>query len=241
MNEDVQILKEIEKAVSFCTKHYTKDEIFKVLKVDSQLHPEFDIEKQICILKLNEITSQEEAHLLIYHLTNHHGLIREACASKVNEFFKNPDTKLFFRTREVTSAILQAINDVNPNVCRTIIDIVPLIYDRNGQKGYFLDNLYYKLGNIFEQLELLKRSNMYTKKLFNLYWCLEALSAIEPYCDDRLEEVLKECLKIRDYTIREKTAMLLCGLTETSEEIEYIKQCMRRDINYYVRRYSGLW
>ena len=69
MNEDVQILKEIKKAVALCEKEYTRAELFKLLEIDSNLRPEIDIEKQICILKLSDILTHDEAELLIMRLT----------------------------------------------------------------------------------------------------------------------------------------------------------------------------
>ena len=237
MSEDIKILNEIEKAVKLCEKEYSRDEIFDLLKASSASNPQIDVEKQICILKLEDIRTQQEADVLVYHLTEHHGLIREACAHKINEFMQNPSLQNFFQTTEISDALLKAVNDINPNICRLIIDILPYLKD----KKYFLNNLYNRFDVIFDELEKLKRSNWYTKKLFNLYWGLEALCALSPDCDSKLQNVLQQCLKIREYTIREKTAMLLDSLKSDKDFINQAKQLLAQDTNYYVKRYAKNW
>lgn len=234
MSEEVQILKEIEKAAALCEKTYTREEIFELLKIDSDTHPQTDIEKQICILKLADIRSQQEADLLVHHQTQHHGLIREACAQKLNEFLPNPLFNKYFQTKQISNTLLKAVNDINPNICRLIIEVLPAVKD----KQYLLDRLYERFGEIFAELEKLKRSNWYTKKLFNLYWGLEALGTLCPECDTRLQNVIGQCLKIREYTIREKTAMILSGIDSQAEFITHAKQELAKDNNYYVQRYS---
>ena len=248
MNKDVQILNnmqnqivtdteaEIERAADFCEKTYTREEVFDILSIDSSKSPQTDIEKQICILKLDSILSQQEADILIFHLTNHAALIREACANKVNEFMKE-SYAAFFQTRHILDSLLKAVNDINPNICRMIIEILPYI----NEKEYFLENLYHRIDYVFEELEKLKRSNWYTKKLFNLYWCLEALAVIKAPADARLEKVLEKSSVFRDYTIREKTAMVLSYLSETSPVLERIKENLKNDDNFYVKRYSQQW
>lgn len=237
MCENIKILNEIQKAVEFCERKYTQEEIYRILELDSATNPQTDVEKQICILKLSDIPSQSEANLLVFHLTNHHGLIREAVATKINEFLKNPKTCTYFQSRDIMQSLLKAVNDINPNICRTIIEVLPYIQE----KDYLKNGLYQTIDTIFLQLEMLKRSNKYTKKLFNLYWCLEALSQLEPATDGNLEILLKKCLTIRDYTIREKTAYLINCLKNHNGVVEEVKKHLKEDSNYYVKRYTELW
>ena len=237
MSEDVQILKEIEKAAELCEKQYTREGIFALLEIDSNTDPSKDIEKQICILKLEDIKNLYEATLIINHLTEHHGLIREACAQKINEFMKNNEYSKFFQSHGACDVLLKAVNDINPNICRLVAEILPQIDD----KPYFLSKLYERFDVIFQELEKLKRSNWYTKKLFNLYWGLEALNAICPQCDDRLKNVIEQCLKIKEYTIREKTAMLLSNLDSSVEFVQNARKDLSKDTNYYVLRYAKSW
>ncbi len=237
MNNDVQILKDIEKAVELCEKNYTRTEIFKLLSIDSETNPDKDMEKQICILKITDIQSPQEAEVLIHHLTGHHGLIREACANKINEFFMSDKFINFFQNKKAYDTLLKAVNDINPNICRLITEILSKIED----KTYFLTQLYERFDFVFDELEKLKRSNWYTKKLFNLYWCLEALKELAPPYDENLKKVIEKCLLIKEYTIREKTAMLLSSL---DGEIDFIKKArleLSQDTNYYVLRYAKNW
>ena len=97
--------------------------------------------------------------------------------------------------------------------------------------------MYNRFDEIFAELEKLRRSNWYTKKLFNLYWCLEALALIEPKVDTELENILEQASKIRDYTIREKTAFVLSKIESSSSKLNEIKSRLKTDDNFYVKRY----
>ena len=131
MSENFQIINkietDIEKAADFCQKEYTEEEIFDVLKKSSAENQDTDTEKQICILKIDTVSSQNEADILIFHLTNHSALVREACALKVNELMQKGKNAVFFQTTDILNSILKAVNDINPNICRLIIEILPYI------------------------------------------------------------------------------------------------------------------
>ncbi len=238
MSESIQILKDIEKAATLCNQKYTDTDIWEVLKQKStEENKQLDIEKQICILNLKSVNSQNEADLLIHHLTQHHGLIREACAQKVNEFLQNSKYQDYFQTKDILNSLLNAVNDINPNICRLIIEILPLIKN----KEYFLSNLYDRIEFVFAEIEKLKRSNFYTKKVFNLYWCLEALAVLKAPIDEKLISVLNRSSGFKDYTIREKTAMVLHLLDESTKETDDIKALLKLDENFYVKQYSQQW
>ena len=87
MTDNIQILNDIEKAAELCEKEYSHDEIISIMRTEN------DFEKQICILKLDTVISQEEVNLLVFQLTGHHGLIREAAAIKINELIQNENLK----------------------------------------------------------------------------------------------------------------------------------------------------
>lgn len=233
MTEQIQIINDIEKAALLCEKEYSHDEIIDIMKTEN------DFEKQICILKLQTLNSQEEAELLVFQLTGHHGLIREATAIKINEFIQNPKYSHLFLTNYILDSLLKGVNDVNPNICRLICSILPILFENNDkEKEYFEQALYKKFFVIFDELEKLKRSTWYTKKLFNLYWSLEATAAINPAINKDLETILKQSASIRDYTIREKTAMVLSVLKDNSTVLDEIKEKLKNDENFYVKRYS---
>lgn len=233
MVENIEILNKIEKTCEFCERNFTHKELMEVLRGD------VDSQKQICLLKIDTLESQKEADLLVFHLTGHHGTVRESAAQKINEFVLgkiSPNGKYnnLFQTKYVMDSILLAVNDINPNICRLIIETLPAIED----KAYFLEKLYARFECVFEELEKLKRSNWYTKKLFNLYWCLEALAVIAAPVDSRLESVLNRSGRFRDYTIREKTALVLLGLGETPLALEELKKLLKNDHNFYVKRFA---
>lgn len=239
MEKDTKILNEIENASELCKKHYTNEEILNVLDVSSKRHPEIDVEKQICILKMTEIAAQSEANALVAHLTGHEGLVREAAAIKVNEFMKNPKYVGFFQRQKIADEFLWALTDVNPNVCRPITEVLPLLTE----KEHFKNLLYYNTGVLMEEITNLKRKNShkYTKKIFTLYWFLEAFAKVAPEVDDRLDALIEAVVKVKDYTIREKLSNLINVLTDTSEAVEAAKAKLKRDCNYYVKKHSKEW
>ena len=236
MTNEIQILNEIEKAALLCEKEYTHQELLNVIKTED------DFEKQICIMKLQKLCSQEEANLLVFQLTGHASLIRETTAIKIHEFVSENKYLELFLTNEILNSLLNGINDINPNICRLICSVIKILFENNKkEKEIFLNNLYKRFDEIFADLEQLKRSRLYTKKLFNLYWSLEALAMLTPQIDETFENIIEKSSKVKDYTIREKTAMVLSSLSNTSTKIEEIKKTLKNDENFYVKRYSKLF
>lgn len=231
MTEESEIIKKTEKACAFCEKEFTYEEVRAVLEGDN------DVEKRLCLLKFDELRGQKDVDLLLFHLTEHHGSVRESAAMKINEHILNGKYVVEMSQESLAPTFLAAINDVNPNICRLIIETLPYIIN----KECFLNLLYPRFEAVFEELEKLKRSNWYTKKLFNLYWCREALAVLDAPVDDRLEKVLGRTCLFRDYTIREKTAQVLSVLTSTSNPLEAIKSTLRDDTNFYVKRYVNMF
>ena len=91
-----------EKACELCEKELSFSELFEYIKNGN------DSEKQICILKISHLESQDEADMLLFHLTNQHGTVREAAAEKINELMKqNPD---FFQNDFAIKKFLLAVN-----------------------------------------------------------------------------------------------------------------------------------
>lgn len=241
MTDEIQILNDIdivietaiENAALLCEKEYSHEQIIEIMKTEN------DFEKQICLLKLKTLKSQEEADLLVFQLTGHHGLIREAAASKINEIILNGKYNELFLNKYAVDSFIKAVNDINPNICRLICVVIRhLLSDSNEFKNYFLMKLYKRFEEIFEELEKLKRSRLYTKQLFNLYWGLEALGILAPPVCVELESVLERAANMGDYTIREKAAMVLASLAETSTKLDKIKSQLKNDENFYVQRFA---
>ena len=80
-----------------------------------------------------------------------------------------------------------------------------------------------------------RKNHAKNKKLFNLYWCLEALS--ETYknnveFDEKIIKIANKTVNFLDYTIREKTAKILIKLQEVPCEL---LQKLKSDENFYVK------
>lgn len=221
-------IKELTKrACELCEKDFSYQELFDFFRNGT------DDEKQICILKIPRINSQQDADLLLFHLTNQHGTVREAAAEKINELMKNgcPD---FFQTDFAREKFLPAINDVNPNICRFIIEILPLMKEH--QKKKFLDELYdwtLKVSDEAKKLNVRNRSHVYTKKIFNLYWCLETISAIAEKPSEKLGKIIEETFDSEEYTIREKTAKILKKVN--AKQYAHFFKILQNDENFYVK------
>ena len=221
-------IKELTKrACELCEKDFSYQELFDFLRNGT------DDEKQICILKIPRINSQQDADLLLFHLTNQHGTVREAAAEKINELMKNgcPD---FFQTDFAREKFLPAINDVNPNICRFIIEILPLMKEH--QKKKFLDELYdwtLKVSDEAKKLNVRNRIHVYTKKIFNLYWCLETISAIAEKPSEKLGKIIEETFDSEEYTIREKTAKILKKVN--AKQYAHFFKILQNDENFYVK------
>ena len=225
MQDSEKIVELTEKACNFCEQTFAYEELFKFLECGS------DDEKQICILKIPHIKNQKDADMLIFHLTNQHGTVREAAAEKINELMKS-DSRVFFQTSFAKEKFLRAVNDVNPNICRMIIEILPYLQE----KSEFLDALYDITLEVIEEAEKLNvrnRSHLYTKKIFNLYWCLEAVSQIVENTDKKLKQIVEKTYNSEEYTVREKTAKVIKKLN-TPEFDRYLKS-LENDENFYVR------
>ncbi len=220
------VIKLTEKACELCEKELSGSELFDYIENGT------DSEKQICILKISHLESQKEADVLLFHLTNQHGTVREAAAEKINELMKKtPD---FFQNDFAREKFLLAVNDVNPNICRLVIDILPLLCPE--QKEKFLNSLYdltLKVAKEAESLNVRNRSHIYTKKIFNLYWCLEAIAETSNGVCEKLSEIIRRNYKSEEYTVREKVAKIIKKLNVS--EFDDILNILKTDENFYVR------
>ena len=184
MNNFHDILKNTETTCLLCERDFSHSELIEIIKTEN------DLEKQICLLKLKEIRSQDEADLLVFNLTNHHGIIREAAAIKINELKKMPENSAFFRTEKILLTFLDAVIDINPNICRHIIEILPFIEN----KKFFFKNLIKRALEIIEDAKTMNRRKsgyIYSRKVFKIFWYLGQLSEIHI-----TEKICTECVRI---------------------------------------------
>ena len=84
-------------------------------------------------------------------------------------------------------------------------------------------------------MDLTSKQYILSKKNFQLYWNLEALSLITEYVDYAvISDLLEYTSSFPDYTIREKSAKILSKYDESDTII--LKNKMLSDENYYVKK-----
>ncbi len=227
MNNFHDILKNTETACLLCERDFSHSELIEIIRTEN------DLEKQICLLKLKEIRSQDEADLLVFNLTNHHGIIREAAAIKINELMKMPENSAFFRTEKILLTFLDAVIDINPNICRHIIEILPFIEN----KKFFFKNLIKRALEIIEDAKTMNRRKsgyIYSRKVFKIFWYLEAVAGLGYFEDEKaILELINRTFDFDDYTIREKCAGLVAVFPKTPQNL---RNALENDENYFVRR-----
>ena len=193
------------------------------------------VKKQIAILELDEIKTKNDAQILVSNLVGQDGKIREAVAYKVNEFSQNPQYRELFQGEFFYEIYLEAIMDINGNVCRNIVSIANI----KGFTEYLCEKLPERINEILEEIaEIDSQTRQYviSKRNFQLYWSLEALYNIIDTIDfEKIKNILFKTSEFYDYTIREKTAKIIAKLNYT--EFEELKNKLKNDDNYYVRRY----
>lgn len=231
-NDYDELLKNTIIACELCERDFSHEELIEVIKTDN------DLEKQICILKLKEVRSQQEADLLIHNLTNHHGIIREAIAIKVNEFMKDERYSGYFQTDSILRTVLDAVIDMNPNICRLIMEVLPFVAD----KLKFFNALYSRAVEVINDASTMNRRKtgyIYSKKVFKIFWYLEAVAELgyfESQNEPQIQELLEKAHKFDDYTIREKAAKIVFLIGE-KYNLSTLKTALEQDENYFVRRF----
>ena len=220
-------MKMLSQAIMHCEQKLSHEEIIDVLKGDD------DIEKQLRLIELNEIKSQEEADILVFNLTQHSGPVRETAAYKICELIENDKFCRYFQSEKIMNTFVKAITDINPTVSRNAIEIIK--YIENAQ--YIYKKIIEEINTTLAQLdvETKNRSYVQNKKNFNLYWNLEGLISISEKIQPNaeLKKILKITAQSNDYTIREKTAKV-ANIFKLTEILEILKD----DTNVYVRKYT---
>ncbi len=215
-------------AILFCTMEYidisySYNKIFQILGgCDDEIKP-------FAVLELEIVHNEEDFELLMRHLTNCDGRLREVVSSKLVELAPCIWLKSY------TTTLLDALCDVNPNVSRNIIELI--------SKAQF-DLAEPLLGRIEELLDIIEKKSKpkkwrtqknheLTKIFFQLYWCLEALALFADTAHrERLVDILNKTSDFVDYTIREKTAKILAKMQDPPEEM---LRKMQNDENFFVK------
>ncbi len=198
------------------------------------------VQKQIATLKLDTINSEQDTRILISNLVGQDGKIREAVSFKLQEFMQNQSVHKFFLQKSYADIFLEAIIDINGNICRNTISAICNLRPYPEFTDYFCQKLTTQTLHLIskvEQFDFQDGKYKVNKEVFKLYWCLETISRFTNYINpDILKEILKQTKNIGEYTIREKTAKILSKIVCDSE-LAQIKQELKQDKNYYVRRF----
>ena len=238
MNDYIDInyennMKTLSEAIKYCDEVYTHKDIINELTLDN------DIKKQLCIIELKELKSQEEANILVSNLTQHSGPIRETTSSKILDLIILDDYKKYFQTKEILDIFTKGITDINPTVSRNVVEIIKYVENSD----YLVNNIIKEINQTFKEMEDVKKYRSYdlNKKNFNLYWNLEALISLADkiILDEKLINIIKITSSINDYTIREKTAKLVF-LFKKNNLLKEIIEKLKTDENIYVSKYFNI-
>lgn len=221
-------------ALELVEKELSQHELIEMLKNGNI------VEKQLAALRIQTISSVEEADVLINNLTGQDGKIREAVSMKIYEFMSNPNLLAFFEKTKSYDVFLEAIIDINANICRNIISAITNLKSNPVFCKYFTQKLTEKTLSL---LDVIKDFNFQdgkykvNKEVFKLYWCLETIYEFSDFMEfEKLKEILLTSKNINEYTIREKTAKILTK-DFPNDDLLKARLELKNDKNYYVRRF----
>ena len=221
-------------ALELYEKNHSHIELLELLK-DGNI-----VQKQIAALKLESINSYQDAQILLSNLTGQDGKIREAVSSRLKEFMAKPEFLQFFKPVLNYKIFLDAITDINGNICRNVISAISnLRMDDDFCKVFCkeLAELSLELLDVVEQFDFQDGKYKVNKEAFKLYWCLETVYEFwDKMESDKLKEIILRSKNIGEYTIREKAAKILSRGFE-DEELARAQKDLKNDMNYYVRRF----
>lgn len=217
-------------AVKMFENEYSDEYLINLLKTGSI------VEKQIATLKIQKINTQEQAEIFINNLTNCDGKIREAVSFRLKEFIsQKPDLYINFYDK-----FLDAIIDINGNICRNTISSLTPLKNIPSFTNVFCEKLCKNtlvLANKAINFDIQDGKYKVNKEIFKLYWYLETIFEFNEYITlDTLSKILDLTKHVHDYTIREKSAKIISKI-EKSEHLQKIREELKQDENYYVRRF----
>lgn len=223
-----------EQALKFYETNYTHEQLIEMLNMGNI------VQKQIAALRLDTITSKSEARILTENLTGQDGKIREAVSLRLKEFMANPILINYFKNPDCYKKFLDAIIDINGNICRNIISAISNLKNDDIFGSIFcpkLINLTSELTDTVSQFDFSDGKYKVNKEAFKLYWCLETIYVFfDSFNIEELKPILMKTKNIGEYTIREKTAKILTNYFE-DKDLSQIKEELKNDSNYYVRRF----
>lgn len=237
MNSDFKYYETVDenfqKAIELYENEFSHQELINLLNTDKV------VDKQVGALRLETITSEEDAQVLINNLTGQDGKVREAVSFKLKEFMSNPELLKYFQNSENYEIFFNATLDINGNICRNTISAIKNMTCNKEFCQKFVNILIKTTHEILDKIEQFDiRVGKYTvnKELFKLYWCLEDIyEFVDFISNDDVKSILTRAKVVNEYTIREKTAKILA---KNFNDIELLsmRDELRQDENYYVRR-----
>ena len=212
---------------------YSKSDIMSILADNN------DEIKIMPIINLKSIDNKKEFDLVLSHLTGKDGRIRETVSYILSEF---PSCSVFATDEKSRKILIKALLDINPNVVRNIIAFIE-------KSDYLKENLsalikeetenvldelskYIKESPFKENMEKSQKNHAKNKLTFNLYWLLSAISILDVNKIENLEKILTKTVCFLDYTIREKTALIVSKMANPPKEL---LQKLKQDENIYVK------
>lgn len=192
-------------------------------------------QKQAAVLKLARIENEYDAKIVMNNLTGCDGKVREAVSFRLRDFIRqNPE---YFT--EYANIFLDAIVDINGNICRNVIlALEPLKLYPEFVKS-FCDMLSIKTFDLAKKainFDIQDGKYKINKEIFKLYWYLETISEFLEYINqETIEKIVLLTKNVHDYTIREKTAKILNKFDY--DNLKQVKEELKHDKNYYVRRF----
>ncbi len=198
------------------------------------------VQKQIAALQLETIKSSEDAKTLLSNLTGQDGKIREAVSLRLKEFMSDRNLIKYFDGKSNCQIFLDSVIDINANICRNVISAISNLKNDTEFCEIFcsgLSEMTKRYLDIVEKFNFQEGKYKVNKEVFKLYWCLETIYEFYDRINfEDLKEIIKRAKNIQEYTIREKAAKIL-SRKFNDPELEKIRQELKNDDNYYVRRF----
>ena len=206
----------------------------------SYLTGEDEVLMQIALLNLNDIESQDEAESVVNALTEHSSETREYCAFLINRLLKQSSCVKFFTGDIVLDRLSKAISDVNPKVCRKIIEILPFYLETDRLFPILIKNSFDFIDGLQEKNK--NKNYQYNTLSFRLYWTIFGLSyAINDVFESKYEKelilLMQKLSEFKEYTIKEKAAVLAQKISSLKKIpiIEEFIQKYANDENFFVK------
>lgn len=221
-------------ALKLYEEEYSHDELINLLKSGNI------VQKQIAALRLEGINSIQDADVLVANLTGQDGKIREAVSMRLNEFMSDEKYLPYFKVSNNYDTFLDAIIDINANICRNVISAITNLKNDTEFCEQFCKNLAklsFDLLDKIEQFDFQDGKYKVNKEVFKLYWCLETIYEFYDKMNyEDMKQIILRSKDVQEYTIREKAAKILTRNFE-DPELAQAKSELQNDRNYYVRRF----